>query len=93
MRWHPRMPGSDAGEWDPRQRTITMSSDCTKAVQDQVFWHEVGHSWMDDADVQLTKSQHEAVCSAIALGMLCLQRAGYISFRKSQQDGTIAEGR
>lgn len=93
VRWHPKMEGDDAGGWNARQRTVTLASDCTKPVQDAVFWHELTHSWLDDADVRLSGKDEERVCSAVALGLLCLQRAGYISFRKSRQDGTIAEGR
>ena len=86
VRWHPLLPNTEAGGWNARQRIITLSADLSKPVQEQVFWHEWVHSVLDDADIRLRNDKEELVCSNLALGMLCLRRAKWISFRRLSQE-------
>ena len=81
-RWHPVMQGDDAGGWNARTRVVTLAADCSKSVQEQAFWHEWVHSVLDDVGVRLPKGKEEDVCNAIALGMISLRNAKWISFRR-----------
>ena len=82
VRWLPVLPGDEAGGWNARTRVVTLAADCSKLVQEQTFWHEWVHSVLDDTGVRLPKGKEEDVCNALALGLICLRNAKWISFRR-----------
>lgn len=82
VRWVPRMAGDDAGGWDARRRVVTLATDLSARVQEQAFWHEWVHSVLDDTGLRLPKGKEEDVCNALALGLICLRNAKWISFRR-----------
>lgn len=93
VRWHPKMPGDDAGGWDARKRVVTLATDLSPLVQEQAFWHEWVHSILDDTGVRLSAGKEEDVCNALALGLICLRNANWIKFRRLPQAGDIDKGR
>jgi len=58
------------GCYDSRSFGIYVAADLALVVQWQVYWHERVHMICDLYGLQLSKSQEESVCTAIATDMV-----------------------
>lgn len=62
------------GCWRPLERRVVVGSTLPRRSAWLIFWHEVGHSWLDDSGVHafLSDRQQEGVCEAVASGLIRL---------------------
>jgi hypothetical protein len=61
--------------WLPTERRILVGSRLNREVAWQIGLHEMTHSFLDDSGVKLPTVKEEAVCDAVAAGMLRLLRS------------------
>lgn len=66
------------GLWIATERRVLVQSTLQREVAWQIFAHEACHSWLDDAGVRLPKTKDEAVCDAVAAGVLRLLRSLHV---------------